>query len=198
VDNGDKNEVLVPEALQPSKNERTDPPRNSSIADLAQASALVTVFVGAIYFLGLVALWMPVARLHTKDFATALYAVSLAPRTFVAGQGVKNFLGPSLANVAYAAIIIILFLTIASVIWEIGGRNKVAFLRSGGAAGIVSAVVVLGLVLLAVYLIPERAGFSITGFDFRREGPGGSTLVSAALVVSFLGGFWGGYHYSKD
>jgi hypothetical protein len=61
-------------------------------------------------------------------------------------------------------------------------------------AGVVSAVAVLGFLLLAVYLIPERTGFSITGFDFRREGPGGAALIGAALVLSYMGGVLGGYY----
>jgi hypothetical protein len=197
LNDGDRSEKLACDGHQSSRDEYTrehpDPSRKSSLADLAQASALVTGFVGAIYFLGLVALWMPVARLHTKDFTTALYAVSLAPRTFVAGQGVKNFLGPSLANVLYAAIAFLLLLTIASFLWEIGKHSKLAFLQKGGAANAMSAGVVVGLLMVAVYAIPEQTGFSITGFDFRSAGPGGSVLVSTALVLSLVGGLLGGY-----
>jgi hypothetical protein len=198
VNDGDRSEKLACDCRQPSSDEHAgthpDPSRKSSLADLAQASALVTGFVGAIYFLGLVALWMPVARLHTKDFTTALYAVSLAPRTFVAGQGVKNFLGPSLANVLYAAMAFLLLLTITSVLWEISGKHsRLTFLQKGGAANAISAGVVVGLLMVTVYAIPEETGFSITGFDFRSAGPGGSVLVSTALVLSLVGGIFGGY-----
>jgi hypothetical protein len=51
---------------------------------------------GAIYVIGLVALWAPIAWSYTHDFATAWHAVSLVPTTTVAGQGVRYLLGPAL------------------------------------------------------------------------------------------------------
>ena len=68
----------------------------ASLATLVQVSALFTVFAALIYVLGIVALWMPIARAFTNDFSTALYAVSLMSRTVVAGQGVRSLLGPGL------------------------------------------------------------------------------------------------------
>src|SRR5215213_10483933 len=56
------------------------------IGDLA---AIVTLTGVTIYVLGLVGLAIPIFRTFTGDLATAWYAVSLLPRTVVAGQGVR-------------------------------------------------------------------------------------------------------------
>ena len=66
------------------------------LSRLVQVSALVTAFAALIYGLGIVALWMPIARAFTNDFSTALYAVSLMSRTMVAGQGVRSLFGAAL------------------------------------------------------------------------------------------------------
>lgn len=57
-----------------------------SIGDIA---ALATAMGVAIYVLGLVGLAIPIRTRFTGDMATAWYAVSLLPRTVVAGQGLR-------------------------------------------------------------------------------------------------------------
>jgi hypothetical protein len=61
----------------------------SSIAELA---TLVTVAGVAIYVAGLLGLTIAIRLRLTEDIATAWYAVTLLPRTDVAGQGVKIWL----------------------------------------------------------------------------------------------------------
>jgi hypothetical protein len=60
-----------------------------TIGDLA---ALVTAVGISIYVMGLVGLSVTIRRTFAADFTTAWYAVSLLPRTVVAGQGVRLWL----------------------------------------------------------------------------------------------------------
>src|SRR5215212_11106779 len=57
-----------------------------SIGDLA---TILTVAGVSIYVLGLIGLAIPILREFTGDITTAWYAVSLVPKTVVAGQGVR-------------------------------------------------------------------------------------------------------------
>lgn len=63
---------------------------------IAALSAIVTGLAGAAYVLGLIALAWPVYRTITGDAYTALYAVSLVPKTVVTGQGIRIMLGTAL------------------------------------------------------------------------------------------------------
>jgi hypothetical protein len=56
------------------------------IGDLA---AIITAGGAVIYVLGLIGFAVPIYRAFTNDLSTAWYAVSLLPRTVVAGQGVR-------------------------------------------------------------------------------------------------------------
>lgn len=60
-----------------------------SIGDIA---ALVTAVGIAVYVMGLAGLSVTIRSNFTSDFTTAWYAVSLLPRTVVAGQGVRLWL----------------------------------------------------------------------------------------------------------
>ena len=62
---------------------------NLGIGDLAAILAAAGV---TIYVLGLIGLAIPISRTFTEDLTTAWYAVSLLPRTIVAGQGVRIWL----------------------------------------------------------------------------------------------------------
>jgi hypothetical protein len=57
---------------------------------VAGVSGLAVLLGGLIYTLGLFALWAPIARTNTHDLVTAWHATSLAPRTVVAGLGVRQ------------------------------------------------------------------------------------------------------------
>lgn len=61
--------------------------------NLVQIAASITVLGAAIYVIGLIALCWPIFRSLTSDASTAMYAASLVPRTVVAGQGVRIFVG---------------------------------------------------------------------------------------------------------
>jgi hypothetical protein len=61
-----------------------------SIGSLA---TILTVAGVAIYVLGLVGLAVTIRLRFAKDISTAWYAVSLLPRTIVAGQGIRIWLG---------------------------------------------------------------------------------------------------------
>jgi hypothetical protein len=56
------------------------------IGDLA---AIITAGGAVIYVLGLIGFTVPIYKEFTNDLSTAWYAVSLLPRTVVAGQGVR-------------------------------------------------------------------------------------------------------------
>jgi hypothetical protein len=62
-----------------------DKPTLKLSLSFGKISAVVAVTGAAIYALGFVALWVPIARLCTEDFPTAWYAASL----------VTNLLGSS-------------------------------------------------------------------------------------------------------
>ena len=64
-----------------------------NIGDLA---ALVTVAGVTIYVLGLIGLAIPIYRVFTGEISTAWYAVSLVPKTVVAGQGVRIWMKPTI------------------------------------------------------------------------------------------------------
>jgi len=57
---------------------------------VAGLSAIVTGLAGAGYVLGLIALAWPVYSRITGDAYTALFAVSLLPKTVVIGQGLST------------------------------------------------------------------------------------------------------------
>lgn len=85
-------------------NEERRTSRPLSFIPIAEASAVLAL-VGAItYSLGLIALLMPIALGYTHDFSSAWYAVSLAPKTVVVGQGIRHLLGtPTLIVIGYLA-----------------------------------------------------------------------------------------------
>jgi hypothetical protein len=66
------------------------------IGDLA---AILTAAGVAIYALGLIGLAIPIRTTFTEDITTAWYAVALVPRTVVAGQGVRIWLGWPIVSV---------------------------------------------------------------------------------------------------
>jgi hypothetical protein len=61
--------------------------------NLAEIAALITVAGAAIYGLGLLGLAWPIHKRWNNDASTTWYAMSLIPRTVVAGQGVRIFVG---------------------------------------------------------------------------------------------------------
>lgn len=61
--------------------------------EFVHVAALVTVLGVTIYIVGLIALCWPIYRRVTDDASTAVFAASMVPRTVVAAQGVRIFVG---------------------------------------------------------------------------------------------------------
>jgi hypothetical protein len=80
--------------------------------DIAAVATLITISATTIYVLGLMALGYPVYRRITKNSSTALYVVSVVPRTVVAGHGMRFLLGiPLIWTLLFAA-----FLSVAQLV----------------------------------------------------------------------------------
>ncbi len=74
--------------------------------DIAAVATLITITATTIYVLGLMALGYPVYSRITKNSSTALYVVSVVPRTVVAGHGVRFLLGiPLVWTLLFAAFL---------------------------------------------------------------------------------------------
>jgi hypothetical protein len=71
-------------------NKDTNQSQHSSLEILGQASTALAVVAILIYILGLIALGVPIYRLYTHDISITWHAMSLAPRTTVAGLGVQR------------------------------------------------------------------------------------------------------------
>jgi hypothetical protein len=80
--------------------------------EFVQVAALVTILGVAIYVIGLIALCWPIYRRVTDDPSTAVFAASMVPRTVVAAQGVRMFVGFPLI----AALCLIILVSMAR--WE--------------------------------------------------------------------------------
>jgi hypothetical protein len=82
--------------------------------DIPAIATLITISATTIYVLGLMALGYPVYSRITKNSSTALYVVSVVPRTVVAGHGVRFLLGiPLIWTLLFAA-----FLSVAQLVYR--------------------------------------------------------------------------------
>jgi hypothetical protein len=106
-----------------------------SIGDLA---TILTVGGVSIYVLGLIGLAIPIRREFTGDISTAWYAVSLVPKTVVAGQGVWIWMR---WTVAFAASVFVL--TAALRLWLPG---EYRYLNVPVIAGSISVISVASFV----------------------------------------------------
>src|SRR5215210_818203 len=100
--------ITVIVALQSSSGQAT--------LNVAGVAALITTFftvaAALLYILGLIALGWPIQRV-TNNLSTTLYAVSLIPKTVVAGQGIRTFLGRALfLNVTVASTVVVVYIPI--------------------------------------------------------------------------------------
>jgi len=74
--------------------------------DIAGAATLITILATTMYVLGLMALGYPVYSRITKNSSTALYVVSVVPKTVVAGHGMRFLLGiPLVWTLLFAAFL---------------------------------------------------------------------------------------------
>jgi hypothetical protein len=77
------------------------------LSTVGQLSAVVAGLAALTYVLGLLVLWVPIARTYTGDLTTAWHAVALVPRPVVAGLGVGQLLpAPTLTLAAFAAFVL--------------------------------------------------------------------------------------------
>lgn len=89
---------------------------------IAQLATLLTAAGVAIYVLGLVGLALSINLTFTEKWSTAWYAVSLMPRTVVAGQGVRIWR----RGVVRIVILIVLGNILGTVIVQVGRTVKQA------------------------------------------------------------------------
>jgi hypothetical protein len=152
-------------------------------ATVGALSAIITGLAGAGYVLGLIALAWPVYRRITGDAYTALYAVSLVPKTVVIGQGIRIMLGTALMTwgpriALYAVALIGIPIAVALV----GEMNRV-----------ILQVVTAAIVLCSLWLLGKleaSAGrletTSLFNFLYLKSGP--PPPFKAALVFCGLVG----------
>jgi hypothetical protein len=93
-------------------------------------STFLTVFAGLatlIYVLGLITLWVPIAKTYTHDFHMAWHAVSLVPRIVVAGLGVEQFVAfpllLMLLTFSLVAVVEILLVVLRSIHSKVRGKR---------------------------------------------------------------------------
>src|SRR5215218_1227691 len=122
---------------------------------VAQTAALIAGTGVAIYVVGFIGLLWAIYRTITGDVNAALYAVSLIPRTVVAGLGVRIFFGFPLLVVSAIAVLMFLqrllrnlilttFPVTSEVIFHVG-------VRPWSVAVTISTLVVVGWAMWVVF-----------------------------------------------
>ena len=84
--------------------EEIPPAEKHTSPRIGEISALVGVGAVSVYLLGLVALRLPIYNTYTNDLSLTWYAVSLVPKTMVAGQGAWQLLVP-ITSVLFTAFL---------------------------------------------------------------------------------------------
>jgi hypothetical protein len=150
---------------------------SNSDLGFAEISALLAALGILIYALGLLALCWPIYRRITRDASTALYAVSLMPKTVVAGQGVRILFGsPFILTVTLMALFIvqnILLRTFLHMVHEYG-----AWVRLPGI--VLITAIVLGAVL---FLVLPRMRTVFAAFAVSGVGTWASLIMFAYMAV---------------
>jgi hypothetical protein len=158
--------------------------------EIAQVVALITVLGTVIYVLGLVALCWPIYRSLTRDPSTGLYAAALVPRTVVAGQGVRIFVGFPLISALFLLIVV------ALVRWGRGILEGV--LRPLGVGDVLHQLL-LGIVATAtalcfIFIVKRLRTEGLFDFFFTPlDKPDASPFRLLSLVISGIGGAIGGW-----
>jgi hypothetical protein len=67
------------------------------LQSVAQISGVVTIIAATVYALGVFTLVLPISNTYNSTFPAAWYAVSVVPKTVVAGHGITSLVWPSLA-----------------------------------------------------------------------------------------------------
>ena len=89
-------------------NQDVSPSQSNWLENIGTLSAVLASGGALIYILGLVALGAPIYRLYTHDISITWQAISLAPRTMVAGLGVQRLFAMPAWVFAYTAVSFIL------------------------------------------------------------------------------------------
>ena len=167
---------------------------------VAGLSAIVTGLAGAGYVLGLIALAWPVYSRITGDAYTALFAVSLLPKTVVIGQGLRIMLGTALMTWGLRiALFTVAFIGVPITVALLGVRVIDVVLeymgRSGTSLGdsldrvilqIVTAAIVLFFLWLLEKLETAVGGLETTSFfRFLYLKPGAPPPPAKAAFVLF-------------
>jgi len=158
--------------------------------DIADIATLITTLGVLIYVLGLLALGYPVYRTITNNSSTALYVVSVVPKTVVAGHGVRFLLGIPLVWTLF-------FTASLSVPWLIDSRADISSEDVGSLVGRVIPTVIHELpvivtvaILVAVLGIHELMGaaglynifYPYSSFrTVDRAGPPASTTIDQII-----------------
>jgi hypothetical protein len=115
---------------------------------LGEISASLAVLGIVIYALGLVALSWPIYRRITGDATTALYAVSLMPKTVVVGQGVRLLFGlPLVITTLWVSIGVVS--RIAQNIFTSFSSSYSVWVQRGGSFLVVIVIIGLGFYLIS-------------------------------------------------
>jgi hypothetical protein len=183
---------------QPDKTSKEQPVNPLSISPaqgaaiitaLGALAAIITALAALTYVLGIVALWIPIARAYTGDYSTALYAASLVPRTVVIGQGVRSWFGPALYITILFSVLSVLWFSLGSFLQESFRKWWLPIWSSG-------VIVYMTLAALLAYelhldLSPHKPWREMHGATLTW------TIVSWALYFSGLAGVFA-YAWRKE
>jgi hypothetical protein len=182
---------------------------------VASLSAIATGLAGAAYVLGLIAMAWTIFKKNTKDAYTALYAVSLVPKTVVIGQGIRIMLGTALMGWGLRiALFVLAFVGIPILVALLGGKGIDVVRGSMGISStplgepldrvilqIVSAAIVLGSLWLFGRLettagrLETTAGSldttSFSHFLYLKPGAQPPPFKAIFIVCGLLGGVGG-------
>jgi hypothetical protein len=160
---------------------------------LTQIAALVTISAAATYVLGLIALCWPIYQRVTNDISTALYTVSLVPRTVVAGQGLIIFVSYPLITALFIIAIVSVPLLVPELINTALVSLGVTEMSRGGIWDqIILALVSATLALLFFYFLGRPRGFSRFLFPPPAR-PGAPSFGWKSTVISSIGGAIGAW-----
>lgn len=158
--------------------------------NLVQIAASITVLGAAIYVIGLIALCWPIFRSLTSDASTAMYAASLVPRTVVAGQGVRIFVGfPLIAALCLITVVSVPRIQLKILEWVSMPLEEGHWLHQ--------VILALTATLIAVFFIWSVKRLRAEGlFDFffaPLTNPNASPFGLFSIALSAIGGAIGGW-----
>jgi hypothetical protein len=134
---------------------------SSHLQSVAQISGVATIIAATVYALGVFTLVLPISHSYHASFPAAWYAVSMVPKTVVAGHGIKSLIWPSLALTVATTLfaLIVLWLLYVMLI----GWHHARLTVSHPAVNLTSLAVIYSLlgwlILVAVHnFFPDSTG----------------------------------------